>query len=141
VRKDQARDHPGWRPEDREPTRHPSEHPAGLVETCQLVMGFTELEFGNVWNTMPPHTHGRRSEIYMYFDAAPARVMQHHGPPVRTEDGVPGRRRAVFSPSWSMHSGVGTADYRFVWSMGGENLEFDDYGCADRGGPRLNGRR
>lgn len=98
----------------------------GIVETCQLVMGFTELEPGNVWNTMPPHTHGRRSEIYMYFDAAPARVMHIMGRPsdprtVFVDDG-----EAVFSPSWSMHSGVGTADYSFVWSMGGENLEFDD---------------
>ena len=98
----------------------------GLVETCQLVMGFTEQAEGNVWNTMPPHTHGRRSEIYMYFDAAPARVMHIMGEPsdprtVFMDDG-----EAVFSPSWSMHSGVGTADYRFVWSMGGENLDFDD---------------
>jgi 4-deoxy-L-threo-5-hexosulose-uronate ketol-isomerase len=98
----------------------------GLVDTCQLVMGFTELEPGNVWNTMPPHTHERRSEIYMYFDAAPARVMHIMGEPsdprtVFMDDG-----EAVFSPSWSMHSGVGTADYRFVWSMGGENLDFDD---------------
>lgn len=98
----------------------------GLVETCQLVMGFTELAEGNVWNTMPPHTHERRSEIYMYFDAAPARVMHIMGEPsdprtVFMDDG-----EAVFSPSWSMHSGVGTADYRFVWSMGGENLDFDD---------------
>jgi 4-deoxy-L-threo-5-hexosulose-uronate ketol-isomerase len=98
----------------------------GLVETCQLVMGFTELEPGNVWNTMPPHTHGRRSEIYMYFDAAPARVMHIMGEPsdprtVFMDDG-----EAVFSPSWSMHSGVGTAHNLFVWSMGGENLDFDD---------------
>jgi 4-deoxy-L-threo-5-hexosulose-uronate ketol-isomerase len=98
----------------------------GIVETCQLVMGFTELETGNVWNTMPPHTHGRRSEIYMYFDVAPARVMHIMGEPsdprtVFMDDG-----EAVFSPSWSMHSGVGTSDYRFVWSMGGENLDFDD---------------
>ena len=98
----------------------------GIVDTCQLVMGFTELKPGNVWNTMPPHTHGRRSEIYMYFDAAPARIMHIMGTPsdLRTvfmDDG-----EAVFSPSWSMHSGVGTADYSFVWSMGGENLEFED---------------
>ncbi len=98
----------------------------GLVESCQLVMGFTELEAGNVWNTMPPHTHRRRSEIYMYFDAAPGRVMHLMGEPsepraVFVDDG-----EAVFSPSWSIHSGVGTANYSFVWSMGGENLEFDD---------------
>jgi len=98
----------------------------GLVETCQLVMGFTELADGNVWNTMPPHTHRRRSEIYMYFDAKPGRVMHLMGEPsepraVFVDDG-----EAVFSPSWSIHSGVGTSNYAFVWSMGGENLDFDD---------------
>jgi 4-deoxy-L-threo-5-hexosulose-uronate ketol-isomerase len=98
----------------------------GLVETCQLVMGFTELETGNVWNTMPPHTHGRRSEIYMYFDVAPARVMHIMGEPSDPRTVFMDEGEAVFSPSWSMHSGVGTADYRFVWSMGGENLDFDD---------------
>jgi 4-deoxy-L-threo-5-hexosulose-uronate ketol-isomerase len=98
----------------------------GIVETCQLVMGFTELEPGNVWNTMPPHTHGRRSEIYMYFDAAPARVMHIMGEPSEPRTVFMDDGEAVFSPSWSMHSGVGTADYRFVWSMGGENLDFDD---------------
>jgi 4-deoxy-L-threo-5-hexosulose-uronate ketol-isomerase len=98
----------------------------GIVETCQLVMGFTELEVGNVWNTMPPHTHGRRSEIYMYFDAAPARVMHIMGTPSEPRTVFMDDGEAVFSPSWSMHSGVGTAAYRFVWSMGGENQEFDD---------------
>ena len=98
----------------------------GIVTTCQLVMGFTELDVGNVWNTMPPHTHGRRSEIYMYFDAAPARVMHIMGEPSEPRTVFMDDGEAVFSPSWSMHSGVGTADYRFVWSMGGENMEFDD---------------
>jgi len=98
----------------------------GLVTTCQLVMGFTELDVGNVWNTMPPHTHRRRSEIYMYFDAAPARVMHIMGEPSEPRTVFMDDGEAVFSPSWSMHSGVGTSDYRFVWSMGGENLEFDD---------------
>ena len=98
----------------------------GLVETCQLVMGFTALEPGNVWNTMPPHTHGRRSEIYLYFDLAPARVMHIMGEPSEPRTVFMDEGEAVFSPSWSMHSGVGTADYRFIWSMGGENQEFDD---------------
>lgn len=98
----------------------------GIVETCQLVMGFTELAPGNVWNTMPPHTHGRRSEIYMYFDVAPARVMHIMGEPSNPRTVFMDGGEAVFSPSWSMHSGVGTSDYRFVWSMGGENLDFDD---------------
>lgn len=98
----------------------------GIVETCQLVMGFTELEAGNVWNTMPPHTHRRRSEIYMYFDAAPGRVMHLMGDPSEPRAVFMDEGEAVFSPSWSIHSGVGTANYSFVWSMGGENLEFDD---------------
>jgi 4-deoxy-L-threo-5-hexosulose-uronate ketol-isomerase len=98
----------------------------GIVETCQLVMGFTELEAGNVWNTMPPHTHRRRSEIYMYFDAAPGRVMHLMGDPSEPRAVFMDDGEAVFSPSWSIHSGVGTANYSFVWSMGGENLEFDD---------------
>ncbi|WP_297506891.1 5-dehydro-4-deoxy-D-glucuronate isomerase [uncultured Caulobacter sp.] len=98
----------------------------GLVETCQLVMGFTALEDGNVWNTMPPHTHRRRSEIYMYFDAAPGRVMHLMGEPAEPRAVFMDEGEAVFSPSWSIHSGVGTGSYSFVWSMGGENLEFDD---------------
>jgi 4-deoxy-L-threo-5-hexosulose-uronate ketol-isomerase len=126
VRKDQARTiQAGDQKTANRRVIHQSIRP-GLVETCQLVMGFTELEFGNVWNTMPPHTHGRRSEIYMYFDAAPARVMHIMGPPSEPRTVFVDDGEAVFSPSWSMHSGVGTADYRFVWSMGGENLEFDD---------------
>lgn len=98
----------------------------GIVESCQLVMGFTELQVGNVWNTMPPHTHRRRSEIYMYFDAAPGRVMHLMGEPSQPRAVFMDDGEAVFSPSWSIHSGVGTANYSFVWSMGGENLEFDD---------------
>jgi 4-deoxy-L-threo-5-hexosulose-uronate ketol-isomerase len=98
----------------------------GIVETCQLVMGFTELESGNVWNTMPPHTHRRRSEIYMYFDAGPGRVMHLMGEPSEPRAVFMDEGEAVFSPSWSIHSGVGTASYSFIWSMGGENLEFDD---------------
>jgi 4-deoxy-L-threo-5-hexosulose-uronate ketol-isomerase len=98
----------------------------GIVETCQLVMGFTELEDGNVWNTMPPHTHRRRSEIYMYFDTAPGRVLHLMGEPSDPKAVFMDEGEAVFSPSWSIHSGVGTSNYTFVWSMGGENLEFDD---------------
>ncbi len=98
----------------------------GIVETCQLVMGFTELESGNVWNTMPPHTHRRRSEIYMYFDAAPGRVMHLMGDPADPRAVFMDEGEAVFSPSWSIHSGVGTGAYSFVWAMGGENLDFDD---------------
>jgi 4-deoxy-L-threo-5-hexosulose-uronate ketol-isomerase len=98
----------------------------GVVDTCQLVMGFTELADGNVWNTMPPHTHRRRSEIYMYFDTDPGRVMHLMGEPSEPRAVFMDEGEAVFSPSWSIHSGVGTSNYTFVWSMGGENLEFDD---------------
>ena len=126
VRKDQARTiHAGDQKTANRRVIRQSIRP-GIVETCQLVMGFTELEVGNVWNTMPPHTHGRRSEIYMYFDAAPARVMHIMGTPSEPRTVFMDDGEAVFSPSWSMHGGVGTAAYRFVWSMGGENQEFDD---------------
>jgi len=126
VRKDQARTiHTGDQKTANRRVIRQSIRP-GIVATCQLVMGFTELEAGNVWNTMPPHTHGRRSEIYMYFDAAPARVMHIMGTPSEPRTVFVDDGEAVFSPSWSMHSGVGTAAYRFVWSMGGENQEFDD---------------
>jgi 4-deoxy-L-threo-5-hexosulose-uronate ketol-isomerase len=101
-------------------------HPGG-IKSCQLVMGFTELEPGSVWNTMPPHTHERRMEIYLYFDMAPdARVFHLMGRPDETRHIVVANRQAVFSPSWSIHSGVGTGPYTFCWGMGGENQAFDD---------------
>jgi 4-deoxy-L-threo-5-hexosulose-uronate ketol-isomerase len=101
-------------------------HPEG-VKSCQLVMGYTALEAGSVWNTQPPHTHERRSEIYLYFDLAPeARVMHFMGTPEETRHLVVADRQAVVSPSWSVHFGAGTASYRFVWAMGGENQIFDD---------------
>ncbi len=101
-------------------------HPDG-IKSCQLVMGFTELEPGSVWNTMPPHTHERRMEIYLYFDMAPdSRVFHFIGQPRETRHIVVADREAVFSPSWSIHSGVGTGPYTFCWGMGGENQAFDD---------------
>jgi 4-deoxy-L-threo-5-hexosulose-uronate ketol-isomerase len=100
-------------------------HPDG-VRSCQLVMGFTELEPGSVWNTMPPHTHSRRTEIYFYFDLADQMVMHLMGEPHATRHIVVRDREAVLSPAWSMHAGVGTTCYRFVWAMAGDNQVFPD---------------
>jgi 4-deoxy-L-threo-5-hexosulose-uronate ketol-isomerase len=97
------------------------------VKSCQLVMGYTDLETGSVWNTMPPHTHTRRTEIYLYFDLAPGAVAFHFmGPPEATRHIVVRNFQAVLSPAWSMHFGAATSRYAFVWSMGGENQEFED---------------
>ena len=99
----------------------------GIVDTCQLVMGFTQLMHGSVWNTMPPHTHQRRSEIYMYFDIEEGeRVFHFMGEPNKFRSIVTKSGEAVVSPSWSVHFGVGTRPYTFIWSMGGENQVFDD---------------
>jgi 4-deoxy-L-threo-5-hexosulose-uronate ketol-isomerase len=101
-------------------------HPNG-IPSCQLVMGMTVLEEGSVWNTMPPHTHQRRSEVYMYFDLPPAAAVFHiMGEPERTRHLVVRDGQAVLSPSWSIHTGVATQAYTFIWAMGGENQVFDD---------------
>ena len=101
-------------------------HPDG-VKSCQLVMGFTVLEPGCVWNTMPPHTHERRMEVYMYFGvSADDRVFHYMGKPDETRHIAVADGQAVISPSWSIHSGVGTGAYTFCWGMGGENQAFDD---------------
>lgn len=101
-------------------------HPDG-VKSCQLVMGCTVLEPGCVWNTMPPHTHERRMEVYLYFNMAEdARVFHYMGRPDETRHLAVASGQAVISPSWSIHSGVGTAAYTFCWGMGGENQAFDD---------------
>ena len=102
-------------------------HP-DLVQTCQLVMGFTRLETGNVWNTFPPHTHKRRSEYYMYFDLLDedARVFHFMGEADNMRAMIMKDGEVALSPIWSMHCGAGTSAYSFVWSMGGENQDFDD---------------
>jgi len=97
------------------------------IRSCQLVMGFTLLEEGSNWNTMPAHTHMRRSEIYMYFDVDPAhRIVHLMGPPRETRHLLLADRSIVVSPGWSIHSGVGTTRYGFCWGMGGENQAYDD---------------
>jgi 4-deoxy-L-threo-5-hexosulose-uronate ketol-isomerase len=101
-------------------------HPA-VLKSCQLSMGMTILEEGSVWNTMPAHTHERRMEVYFYFDMKPGQVVFHlHGQPEETRHIVMNNEQAVISPSWSIHSGAGTAAYTFIWAMAGENQTFDD---------------
>lgn len=101
-------------------------HPDG-IQSCQLVMGYTELMSGSVWNTMPAHRHDRRSEIYFYFNLPePARVFHFMGDPEHTRHMVISNEQGIISPSWSIHAGSGTAAYSFIWAMGGENQSFAD---------------
>jgi 4-deoxy-L-threo-5-hexosulose-uronate ketol-isomerase len=101
------------------------------IRSCQIVMGVTELHPGSMWNTMPAHTHDRRSECYLYFDLPEdARVIHLLGERTETRHLVVADRQVVISPSWSIHSGVGTAAYSFVWAMAGENQSFDDMDAA-----------
>jgi 4-deoxy-L-threo-5-hexosulose-uronate ketol-isomerase len=101
-------------------------HPS-VLPTCQLLMGMTELAPGNLWNTMPCHTHERRMEVYLYFDMSENNLVFHYmGEPQETRHLVVRNEQAVISPSWSIHSGVGTAAYTFIWGMVGENQVFKD---------------
>lgn len=101
-------------------------HPA-VCKSCQLSMGMTELQPGSLWNTMPSHTHERRMEVYLYFDMSEEDVVFHMmGQPQETRHIVVKNEEAVISPSWSIHSGVGSKAYTFIWGMAGENQNFDD---------------
>lgn len=109
----------------------------GAFPSCQLVMGFTRLEPGSVWNTMPPHTHLRRSEVYCYFNVPPTGAVFHFmGEPTATRHLVVRDLEIALSPPWSIHCGCGTAAYAFVWGMGGENQEFTDMDPAPVAGLR-----
>ncbi len=99
----------------------------GVVDSCQLVMGLTKLDEGSMWNTMPCHTHERRMEVYFYFNLNPDAVVFHMmGEPTETRHIVMRNEQSVISPSWSIHSGVGTQAYTFIWGMCGENQTFPD---------------
>jgi 4-deoxy-L-threo-5-hexosulose-uronate ketol-isomerase len=101
-------------------------HPDG-VSSCQIVMGMTLLEPGSMWNTMPAHRHARRMEAYLYFDMEADNIVFHlMGEPDETRHVVMRDREAVISPSWSIHSGIGTGSYTFIWAMAGENQAFSD---------------
>jgi 4-deoxy-L-threo-5-hexosulose-uronate ketol-isomerase len=97
------------------------------ARSCQLVVGITTLDDGSVWNTMPCHTHERRTEVYLYFGLEPdARVVHLCGQPDATRSIIVADEQAVISPPWSVHCGCGTASYAFVWAMGGENTAYSD---------------
>lgn len=98
----------------------------GGIQSCQLVMGFTALDEGSVWNSFPPHTHWRRTEVYFYFDLGAKMLAHFLGEPQATRHLFVHNEQAALSPNWSIHCGCGEGHYKFIWGMVGENQTFDD---------------